>query len=66
MEDMSTLTQAQVLAALEMAGLNPVTPPGTLTEAVTARLKTIDNIRPAIPFPVDSTAFVAALRREAS
>jgi hypothetical protein len=60
------MTEAQVIAALRTAGIDPVADPAVLAQILSAQLEATDRAFAAIDFDIEPASYHIALRRERS
>jgi hypothetical protein len=60
------MTEAQVIAALRTAGIDPVADPAMLARILSAQLQAMDRSFAKIDFDIEPASYHIALRREKS
>ena len=58
------MTEAQVVAALSTAGIDPVADPAVLAQILSAQLEATDRAFAEIDFDIEPASYHIALRRE--
>jgi hypothetical protein len=65
-EHKGLMTEAQVVAALRTAGIDPVADPAVLAQILSVQLEATDRAFAEINFDIEPTSYILVLRKEKS